>query len=50
MTNHLEYGKIKLRALEPEDIELLYQWENNMEIWEVSNTKTLFQNIFLHNI
>lgn len=34
--------ELVLRALEPEDIELLYQWENNMEIWEVSNTLTPF--------
>ncbi|HKI89014.1 MAG TPA: GNAT family N-acetyltransferase [Draconibacterium sp.] len=40
MNNYLTYGNISLRPLEPEDIDLLYQWENNMEIWEVSNTKT----------
>lgn len=34
----LEYGKIRLRALEPDDIELLYDWENDVSIWEVSNT------------
>lgn len=42
MNNQLKYGKISLRPLEPEDIELLYQWENNIEIWEISNTKTPF--------
>lgn len=42
MNNQLTYGKISLRPLEPEDIDLLYQWENNIEIWEVSNTKTPF--------
>lgn len=42
MNNQLKYGKITLRPLEPSDIELLYQWENNIEIWEVSNTKTPF--------
>jgi diamine N-acetyltransferase len=40
MNNQLKYGKITLRPLEPTDIELLFQWENNLEIWEVSNTKT----------
>jgi len=30
--------KIYLRALEPSDLELLYQWENNVEIWPVSQT------------
>ena len=42
MNKQLAYGKISLRPLEPEDIDLLYQWENNIEIWEVSNTKTPF--------
>jgi diamine N-acetyltransferase len=42
MNHQLSFGKISLRPLEPNDIELLYQWENNLEIWEVSNTKTPF--------
>lgn len=42
MENTLENELIKLRALEPSDLELLYQWENNMEIWKVSNTITPF--------
>jgi len=42
MNNPLKYGKIELRPLEPDDIDLLYQWENNIEIWQVSNTKTPF--------
>jgi len=29
---------ISLRAPEPDDIEILYTWENNPEIWQVSNT------------
>lgn len=33
---------IKLRALEPIDIEVLYQWENDTEVWKVSNTQTPF--------
>jgi len=31
-------GIIRLRALEPEDIELLYSWENNPDTWKASNT------------
>lgn len=31
-----------LRALEPEDIDILYSWENDMKLWEVSNTLTPF--------
>lgn len=42
MNLHLKYGKISLRPLEPDDVELLYTWENNMEIWEISNTKSPF--------
>ena len=35
------YGeKIFLRALEPSDLELLYQWENDPEIWKISHTLT----------
>ncbi|HKL33484.1 MAG TPA: GNAT family N-acetyltransferase [Tangfeifania sp.] len=47
MKNFLQYGKITFRPLEPEDIDLLYQWENNMEIWEMSNTKTPFSRYIL---
>jgi diamine N-acetyltransferase len=39
MNNSLLVGsKIQLRALEPEDLELLYNWENDTEIWNVSET------------
>lgn len=47
MQKNIAFGKISLRPLEPEDIELLYQWENNMEIWEVSHTKTPFSRYIL---
>jgi diamine N-acetyltransferase len=43
----LELGKIRFRALEPEDIELLFEWENNTEIWEVSNTFEPFSKYIL---
>lgn len=33
---------ILLRALEPSDIDLMYDWENNTEIWPVSGTLTPF--------
>jgi len=39
MTQH---GEVILRALEPEDIDTLYSWENDMKLWEVSNTLTPF--------
>lgn len=34
----LENQTIKLRAPEPEDLDLLYKWENNPDLWVVSNT------------
>jgi diamine N-acetyltransferase len=38
----MKCGKIRLRALEPEDMELLYDWENNQTYWTISNTITPF--------
>jgi len=35
---NLSKDNIVLRALEPEDINLLYKWENTPEVWHVSNT------------
>ena len=43
----MKYGKIKLRALEPEDLELLYEWENNNAYWMISNTMTPFSKFTL---
>lgn len=43
----LEYGRAKLRPLEPEDIDLLYEWENEMKIWAVSNTLVPFSRYIL---
>jgi len=42
MDNYLEFNNITLRPLEPEDIGLLYTWENNVSIWEASNTRAPF--------
>lgn len=40
---HTLKGKqLFLRALEPEDLELIYQIENNQDNWEVSQTQTPF--------
>jgi diamine N-acetyltransferase len=38
----MKYKNIKLRALEPEDLELLYEWENNEKHWVISNTAAPF--------
>lgn len=39
--------RIKLRALEPQDVDLLYRWENDPEVWKVSNTITPFSRFVL---
>lgn len=36
-----------LRSPEPEDIELLYHWENDTDVWQVSNTLTPFSRFTL---
>ena len=41
------YKDIKLRALEPEDLELLYEWENNDSNWIISNTISPFSKYIL---
>ena len=33
---------VTLRAVEPEDLELLYLWENDRTVWRVSNTLVPF--------
>jgi diamine N-acetyltransferase len=38
----MKYEKVRLRALEPEDLELLYEWENNDSYWVISNTVAPF--------
>ncbi|MDL2231657.1 GNAT family N-acetyltransferase [Porphyromonadaceae bacterium OttesenSCG-928-L07] len=38
---------IMIRAIEPEDLEYLYKWENNMDMWEVSETITPFSHFTL---
>lgn len=43
----MKYKNIKLRALEPEDLELLYEWENNDSNWLISNTISPFSKYIL---
>ena len=38
----IQNEKITLRALEPDDIETLYRWENEMTLWKASNTLAPF--------
>ena len=43
----LAYGQVRFRPLEPEDLEFLYKWENDPDIWKVSNTFTPFSRFIL---
>jgi diamine N-acetyltransferase len=43
----MKYENINLRAPEPEDLELLYEWENNNSNWLISNTVVPFSKFTL---
>ena len=43
----LENARIQLRALEPEDLDILYTWENDPSIWYLSNTLIPFSKFTL---
>lgn len=45
--NTLKGNNIQLRALEPEDLQFLFDTENNESFWEVSNTQTPFSKFLL---
>ena len=36
--SYLVGPRVRLRALEPEDLEVLYRWENDSSCWEVGST------------
>ena len=40
---------IKLRAIEPEDLDLLYRIENDMELWNVGTTNVPYSRYLLHD-
>ncbi|MCW0481156.1 GNAT family N-acetyltransferase [Gaoshiqia sediminis] len=46
-TASLTYGQVRFRPLEPEDLEVLYLWENDPAIWKVSNTLAPFSRFIL---
>jgi diamine N-acetyltransferase len=46
-TMNLYDKKISLRALEPQDLDFLFQIENNESFWEVSHTQTPFSKYVL---
>lgn len=39
---------VYLRALEPDDLEFIYQLENEETLWEVSNTQTPYSRFLIH--
>ncbi|MBL7911484.1 MAG: GNAT family N-acetyltransferase [Bacteroidia bacterium] len=43
----LKGENISVRALEPSDADILYRWENNHSLWEVSYTQTPFSKAVL---
>lgn len=43
----LQSDNIILRAVEPRDAEVLYEWENDRSIWAVSNTQIPFSKFVL---
>ena len=43
----LENERIILRALEPEDLEVLFRWENDASLWELGSTLSPFSRYVL---
>lgn len=43
----LQGNLVRLRAIEPDDEDLLFKWENDQKIWQVSNTLTPFSRFIL---
>lgn len=39
---------VYLRALEPEDLEFVYALENDLSVWEVSQTQTPYSKFLIH--
>lgn len=47
---NIEASKCRLRALEEEDLEVMYGWENDMELWRVSGTVAPFSRHILSRL
>ena len=45
----LENENLFLRALEPEDLDILYEWENNTELWKFGSTLTPYSKFALRD-
>lgn len=44
---YLQAGRLHLRPLEPEDLELLYQWENDTTLWGYSGATVPYSRYLL---
>lgn len=44
-----EPNNISLRAMEPEDLDLLYKIENDMKMWNISTTNVPYSRYMLHD-
>ena len=42
-------ASVRLRAMEPEDLDFLYNMENNPELWGVGNTNVPYSRYVLHD-
>lgn len=42
-------NRVKLRAMEPEDLDFLYNMENDHEVWNVGNTSVPYSRYVLHD-
>lgn len=47
MPSLLHTDRIRLRALEPQDVDRLYRWENDPEVWVVSDTQVPYSKFTL---
>jgi diamine N-acetyltransferase len=47
MNNKMAFGQVVLRAVEPEDLDLIFEWENDTSLWELSNTHAPFSRFVL---
>lgn len=45
----LENDRLKLRALEPEDLDILYRWENDTNLWIHGNTISPYSKLALRH-
>ena len=49
MTSLQTLPKVALRAMEPEDLDMLYSIENNMELWCVGTANVPYSRYVLHD-